>query len=1092
MTLGSYSFLPWLRRGIANRIVSTGVERASVRVTIRVTGQPVGGGEPAGHDIPHQVQIYGPGDVVGLDPRAIVRTDPRPGVTDFESNHMPFVELYDEDLPWRYTPEATTGATKRLRPWLALVVLTEDEFEDIGVVPGKPLPCIDVADPATTLPAPDELWAWAHVHVNRDVTGGTVVSTDVASSLRQLDGAIGENPDLACSRLLCPRRLAPSTGYHAFLVPTFETGRIAGLGLEHVTAPSATHGSWQPYPSGSTAVQPGRLCYYHRWSFRTGVAGDFESLVRLLTFKKADARVGHRDMDVQQPGSTVPGLAGSELGGVLRLGGALQVPGTVLTADEKAEAKRYEDWDQDFPHPLQTGLAALVNLADDQGADDPIVTPPLYGRWHSVTDRLLVERDGSAAPHLDGWVHELNLDPRFRVSAGFGTDVVQKNQEEYMAAAWEQIGAVLEANKRLRALQLSRETARVWHTQHLLPLWELAPGRLLSITAPAHRSIVSNRLTVWHLLATSALTTAPTSSTMRRILRPGGRTARALGLSTPEAAGRLVTGIAECRVTAAPPKQRPEGVTTVDDLAAAARPPGVPAAVLDLLARWPWLWLLPLLLAILLLLVLLLLGEWVLLAVLAPLLVGLVLGARVLARWARRTRAADALKEAARTPAAVDDLPHSPDFVISRPGGGHVSTVGPTDSEGASRYKAGLRDLFRTVEASTAVAPPPQVCRPVDVASIGADTAAAIDPDRSIPGRAVHEITFPDRFLPFARDLREVMAHPVIDVPMFRPLVDISSELFLPNIELLEQNSVTLLEANQPFIEAYMVGLNHEMARELLWREYPTDQSGSPFRQFWDVSSLLAQPSTDPEAQREQRRDIPPIHRWPRSSPLGSHDHREAGQGNRKELVLAIRGDLLKRYPTAVIYAHLAEWRRRPNGAIDPSKERRPVDLTDQEQATPPTAKILTPLYGAKVDPDISFFGFDLEAEDARGGTGEGPNDPAGWFFVIKERPGEPRFGLDVGDDLPADPVARQAQLNVWNDLAWPDVVTDQNQTHLTVVGTPTLTLSPPPVEMDEKRSQWEDDRALRWHAGLDAAEMAYILYQAPVLVAVHAREMLS
>ena len=33
-----------------------------------------------------------------------------------------------------------------------------------------------------------------------------------------------------------------------------------------------------------------------------------------------------------------------------------------------------------------------------------------------------------------------------------------------------------------------------------------------------------------------------------------------------------------------------------------------------------------------------------------------------------------------------------------------------------------------------------------------------------------------------------------------------------------------------------MVGLNHEFARELLWREYPTDQRGSYFRQFWDVA----------------------------------------------------------------------------------------------------------------------------------------------------------------------------------------------------------------------------------------------------------------
>ena len=52
-------------------------------------------------------------------------------------------------------------------------------------------------------------------------------------------------------------------------------------------------------------------------------------------------------------------------------------------------------------------------------------------------------------------------------------------------------------------------------------------------------------------------------------------------------------------------------------------------------------------------------------------------------------------------------------------------------------------------------------------------------------------------------------------------------------------------------------------------------------------------------------------------------------------------------------------------------------------------------MFEAKVDPDIYFFGFDLTVEDVIGGTGENINDDPGWFFVIKERPGEPRFGLD-------------------------------------------------------------------------------------------------
>ena len=72
------------------------------------------------------------------------------------------------------------------------------------------------------------------------------------------------------------------------------------------------------------------------------------------------------------------------------------------------------------------------------------------------------------------------------------------------------------------------------------------------------------------------------------------------------------------------------------------------------------------------------------------------------------------------------------------------------------------------------------------------------------------------------------MAYPEIDIPMYEPLKKLSDELFLPNLNLIPQNTITLLETNQSFIEAYMVGLNHEFARELLWREYPTDQRGSP------------------------------------------------------------------------------------------------------------------------------------------------------------------------------------------------------------------------------------------------------------------------
>ena len=50
----------------------------------------------------------------------------------------------------------------------------------------------------------------------------------------------------------------------------------------------------------------------------------------------------------------------------------------------------------------------------------------------------------------------------------------------------------------------------------------------------------------------------------------------------------------------------------------------------------------------------------------------------------------------------------------------------------------------------------------------------------------------------------------------------------------MEPNSLMVAEPNAEFIEAYMVGLNHEIGRLLLFAEFPTDQRGTCFRQFWD------------------------------------------------------------------------------------------------------------------------------------------------------------------------------------------------------------------------------------------------------------------
>src|SRR5207248_3323305 len=110
-------------------------------------------------------------------------------------------EFYDEDFIWRYTPAAPDG-NGRLRPWITLLVLKEGEFTDGKNIKEKPLPYIDVAD-LNVFPRADELWAWAHVHVNRSLAANDAefVSRNMNQVIPKLQSVLLENQDLAYSRL---------------------------------------------------------------------------------------------------------------------------------------------------------------------------------------------------------------------------------------------------------------------------------------------------------------------------------------------------------------------------------------------------------------------------------------------------------------------------------------------------------------------------------------------------------------------------------------------------------------------------------------------------------------------------------------------------------------------------------------------------------------------------------------------------------------------------------------------------------------------------------------------------------------------------
>ena len=55
------------------------------------------------------VHLYGPGDVIGIDPRHVIRTEPRDQTVNFEPNYLAGIEFDYPDFPWLFTPAAATA-----------------------------------------------------------------------------------------------------------------------------------------------------------------------------------------------------------------------------------------------------------------------------------------------------------------------------------------------------------------------------------------------------------------------------------------------------------------------------------------------------------------------------------------------------------------------------------------------------------------------------------------------------------------------------------------------------------------------------------------------------------------------------------------------------------------------------------------------------------------------------------------------------------------------------------------------------------------------------------------------------------------------
>ena len=1076
--LARYSYYSVFRRGAAADIAATAADplsgsfsapRVAPAVALQVTAsgpdmsKPLSSG-PVDASGNSRLFLYGPGDVIGFDKRHIVLTEPADGTVNFEPNYFAGLEFDDPDIPWLFTPAQavpTTGtpAQEKLRPWLVLVALTSNEFKLTKASTAQGLDWISVSNSPQVLPDLGDSWAWAHAQLTGSLDPGDT-----------LQDVVTHEPQRFVARLLCPRALQPDTQYTAFLAPAFLMGAQAGLPPTASPPATATDPLGPAWQIGDAVVN---LPVYYSFSFSTGDAGDFESLALRLK-PTALTGVGSRALAVDDPRNR----AAWNVRPATSAGATLDLHGALDTIPPPGAPPQPDEWNSTDEATFKPALASVINAATPASGNpsdpDPVVVPPIYGRYHAAV------RSVSATGA--GWVNELNLDPRLRAPAGLGAQVVTAQRSALMASAWRQIAGIELANRILRHAQMARAALQQTYQSTFSAISSVM---LLVLGCNVLKRIGigtgASAGTAWSAIASSPIPWRALFPAFQRLVRPFGPLRSQQGQAGASVDG-LVSGLNGGSVTLTAPGGPGSGTASVAPPSGGATgsvgtaTTGSEAGPLGgVLGPVPgWLQPYAVVLAFLVVIAALILDAVILIAGLAggwlsatvALAVVILVLAILIAWWLLGATSTTTPTGAGSTtttgpgasptgygtpqpgPGGVSVLTSS----VNVPGlsGYQVVSVGAvpaagtvsigTDSADASALRGTLQGALTMLNGVAAAQTAP--------ASINLDSLAnlvlgALDPTGTVVRRALSLVKLDPRLNWAPSDLIEpVMAAPDFPQPMYAPLCELSQEFLLPGVGQIRSESIGLLQPNMAFIESYMVGLNFEMGRQLLWNGYPTDQRGSYFRQFWDVSGYVPGPSDPPlnsPQLAEELKDIPPIHTWGPATDIGTHPN-PLRPASGSVLVLLIRGELLRRYPTTHVYAVPAQLQAQPDGSlkripnVDPSEE-------------------LHPLFRGTMAPDLSYFGFGLSPATVL----SGPDHP-GYYFVLQQHPTQPRFGLETD----GSPVSWQCFPSGFATVA--------------AQSAPAGVSPPPPLP-----SGW----------GSDAATMASMTFRDPVRVAIHADLML-
>lgn len=811
----------------------------------------------AGRDVSVPVARYGPGDVTGLGPGQIRRREPLPGSLGMAPNLFPYVEFARADLPWCVSPGAP-DANGGLRPWLALIVVAAPSGSPLGTVADARQPVIELE--RTQLPRQDEVELWAHVQVNADVAPGEDVTRR------------------GVARVMSARQLAPNTRYAACLVPTFEAGRLAGLG-EKPADPLSSAPAWGP--GAGTVVLP----VYDHWFFTTTDSGDLETLARRLRGRDLTETSAPRRLEVSAVSGDVDGKV-APFEGALR---PLAPPAAWTGAAVAASAQR---------------LRRSLERAATNGA--AVVGPPVYGSIAS----------GRPGPEPEnGWAGELNLDPRRRAAAGLGVEMVRAHQDELVDEAWRQMGDLDRARREREGAVLAELASTRLHARAVEPL--RGAHALVTLAPALARMRDTGAPTVGSRLSQSALPAPVLGAAFRRILATKTSPAvRANGKGIRRAVAlQNANAVSPGALPATPAK-----LVTTERVRAGLTPAGPTGP------HGP---------------------------TLQP--------GTILTPTPGAVTPGPGTHVIGRTPPVIHQPGHplppiSPGVLLSMPM--------------ISRLSGAQRAIFAEVAPVLAMRIPPTI----DVPRLKIfDWARPAPPTGALTATA----RFAGRVaLGDAGRLRPGLG--VVATPRFtQPLGSwLEPQFLLAGVDI-PPDTAGLLAVNTEFVESLMVGANHELARELLWRGVPLDRAATYLTRFFESKASVAP------------RDLSAVASWKPEERLGTH----VTFGER--VVLVLRSRLVSRLSETVVFLAKAEM--------------------DGPFRRPGTTQLL-PVFRGSAGVDTAYLGFEVTPEDLAAAPG--------WYVVIQEQPGAAKFGFDE---------EASETIFTWNDVGWPSVAVEGG--YLTAAG---------------------------------------------------------